>query len=107
MLTPVAVASPRYLSPDAPACHPCPWPGLLSIPTPPPYHQRFSIADHLSAARRCAAVAQQHPSWPQSRVRATVAREMNVSTVQLRYMLGKAPSLEPEHAGPDTDALAA
>ena len=50
----------------------------------------FLVSELTQAVRRVKEVAQRHPSWPQSRVRATVARELNVSTVQLRYMLQKA-----------------
>jgi hypothetical protein len=39
------------------------------------------------ACTRVAEVTQKHPSWPTCRVRALVARELNISTVQLRYLL--------------------
>jgi hypothetical protein len=34
-----------------------------------------------------AELSAKHPSWPSSRVRAQVARTLNISTVQLRYLL--------------------
>jgi hypothetical protein len=105
MLTPVAVASPRHLDPNAPACAPCPWPVLMRAPAYNPYQHRFSAADIERATRRCAEVAQQHPTWPRSRVRALVARELTVSTTQLRYLLRQGSPQEPTL--PATDALAA
>ena len=51
----------------------------------------YSIAHFTRAHSYCQELALQHPSWPQSRVRAAVARELNISTVQLRYLLAKAP----------------
>lgn len=50
----------------------------------------FLASDVTKAATRVAELARKHPSWPTSRVRATVARELNVSTVQLRYLLRQA-----------------
>ncbi|MGI4872069.1 MAG: hypothetical protein ACRYFX_12930 [Janthinobacterium lividum] len=47
----------------------------------------YTAADITRATRRCGEVREAHPTWPQSRVRATVAREMGVSTVGLRYLL--------------------
>lgn len=106
MLTPVAVTAPRHLDPDAPACQPCPWPVLMRTPAYNPYQHRFSAADVQHAAQRCAALAQERPTWPRSRVRALVAREMNLATTQLRYLLRQAD--EPSEASaPDTPAQAA
>ncbi|MGI4872269.1 MAG: hypothetical protein ACRYFX_13970 [Janthinobacterium lividum] len=107
MFTPVAVTFPRTRNPDAPACYPCPWPVPL-VQEAPPVRTTYSSTDLLRAAQRCAEVAQVHPTWPQSRVRGTVARELNVSTVTLRYLLSKAAALEQgptPHA--DAPALAA
>lgn len=50
----------------------------------------FLASDVTKATTRVGQVAAKHPSWPTSRVRATVARELNVSTVQLRYLLRQA-----------------
>jgi hypothetical protein len=47
----------------------------------------FLISDVTKATSRVAELSQKHPSWPTSRVRAQVARELNISTVQLRYLL--------------------
>ena len=47
----------------------------------------FLISDVTKACTRVAQVTTKHPSWPTSRVRAQVARELNISTVQLRYLL--------------------
>ena len=80
---------PRQLRADAPTCQPCPpaaGPALPEVPTRPAY----SIADCSRATARCQEVAQAHPSWPTSRTRAAVAREMNISTVTLRYLLRRA-----------------
>ena len=90
MLTPVAVHAPRQLSPNAPACQPCIVSALVSVPAPNRFLNRFNAAHVNLAARRCAEVAQQRPTWPQSRVRALVAREMNLATAQLRYLLRQA-----------------
>jgi hypothetical protein len=106
MLTPVAVTSPRHFSPDAPACNPCPWPVVMRTPTSSqPY--RFNASHIQRAAQRCAEVAQQHPSWPRSRVRATVARELGVATTQLRYLLSQAAEPSQAAAPPDENAQAA
>jgi hypothetical protein len=108
MLTPITLTSPRHLSPDAPACNPCPWPVLMRTPTPSHLH-RFNASHVQRAALRCVEVAQQHPSWPRSRVRATVARELGVATTQLRYLLSQAAQQpkQPAAPDPDTNALAA
>lgn len=106
MLTPVAVSFPRQLSPDAPACHPCPWPVLMRTPVFNPYQHRFSAADVQHAAQRCAQLAQERPTWPQSRVRALVAREMNLATTQLRYLLRQADGPS-EASAPSEHAQAA
>lgn len=50
----------------------------------------FLASDVTKAAGRVAELTRKHPSWPVSRVRAAVARELNVSTVQLRYLLRQA-----------------
>lgn len=62
------------------------------LPTPTP-RWVFLISEIAQATARIAALTKKYPSWPLSRVRATVARELNISTVQLRYMLGKAIDL--------------
>jgi hypothetical protein len=81
----------------------------MRSPLPHPYQHRFHVADFLNAARRCAELAKQHPTWPQSRVRARVARELNLTTTQLRYLLRQAEALtqESDAPAPDTSALAA
>jgi len=50
----------------------------------------FLASDVTRAQTRVTELATKHPSWPGSRVRAAVARELNVSTVQLRYLLRQA-----------------
>lgn len=108
MLTPVAVHSPRQLCPDAPACNPCTMPALVRTPILNPYQHRFHAADIQRAAQRCAEVAQERPTWPQSRVRALVARELNLATTQLRYLLRQAEaSTQQPTQEPDASALAA
>lgn len=62
-----------------------------AVPLSPLPTRTFLVSEITRAVKRVAELVQKHPSWPQSRVRATVARELNVSTVQLRYMLSKAP----------------
>lgn len=82
--------------------------GPVSKPVSTLFQKRFNATHVHRAAQRCAEVAQQHPSWPQSRVRATIARELNVSTAQLRYLLRQAaePS-EPSAPHPDGLTLTA
>lgn len=83
-------------------------PAQVSMPAPNRFLNRFNATHVQRAAQRCAETAQQHPSWPRSRVRATVARELNVSTTQLRYLLRQAA--RPDEAptsDADTPALAA
>jgi hypothetical protein len=77
-------------------------PALVSQPVLNPYQHRFHAADVHRAAERCAAIAKERPTWPRSRVRATVARELNVTTTQLRYLLRQAAALE--QPAPDADA---
>lgn len=50
----------------------------------------FKASDVTTAVNRTTELARVHPSWPQARVRGIVAREMAISTVQLRYLLRKA-----------------
>ena len=50
----------------------------------------FLASDVTKASTRVAELSDKHPSWPSSRVRAAVARELNISTVQLRYLLRQA-----------------
>ncbi|MDJ0367401.1 hypothetical protein QMK33_19810 [Hymenobacter sp. H14-R3] len=50
----------------------------------------FLASEVTKAATRVTEVATRHPSWPSSRVRATIARELNISTRQLRYLLQQA-----------------
>ena len=61
---------------------------LNLIPAAPP--RTFLASDVTKAATRVAELSSKHPSWPSSRVRATVARELNISTRQLRYLLQQA-----------------
>lgn len=103
MFTPVAVLTPRSLSPDTPPCQPCPWPVSRSTPHPPS-KVSFSIGDCTYAFTRCQEVAQACPIWPTSRVRAQVAREMKVTTTQLRYLLRRAARPD-EATEPEADAL--
>lgn len=58
--------------------------------TPPPPPRTFLASEVTAAVNGVAALAQKHPSWPSSRVRAQVARTLNISTVQLRYLLRQA-----------------
>jgi hypothetical protein len=56
-----------------------------------PLQPRTFLASDVTAAQNgVAALTQKHPSWPSSRVRAQVARNLNISTVQLRYLLRQA-----------------
>lgn len=98
MLTLVPLSTSHTLHPAAPACQPCPWPVSRLTPEPTP-RVSYSIADCTRAYTRCQELAQAHPSWPQSRVRATVARELCVATFTLRYLLRRA-------ATPDAPTLA-
>jgi hypothetical protein len=50
----------------------------------------FLASDVTKAVTQVAALQIKHPSWPSSRVRAQVARSLNISTVQLRYLLRQA-----------------
>jgi len=68
-------------------------PATACAPTPPPPRRTFLISELTAATARVAQLTQKHPTWPSSRVRAQVARELNISTVQLRYMLQKAADL--------------
>jgi hypothetical protein len=67
---------------------------MYSFPTTacatPLLPRTFLASDMTRAATRVAEVATKHPSWPSSRVRATIARELNISTRQLRYLLQQA-----------------
>ncbi|MFD1873885.1 hypothetical protein [Hymenobacter bucti] len=72
-----------------------------------PYQHRFHAADVQRAAQRCAELAQERPTWPQSRVRALVAREMNLATTQLRYLLRQAAEPSEAPAPPNEHAQAA
>lgn len=64
---------------------------LTLVPAAPPQLPRaFTAKDVTQAAVRVEQVGASHPSWPSSRVRATVAREMSISTRQLRYLLQQA-----------------
>lgn len=86
MLLPFPALTPRVLSSDAPACQPCPWPVNRLTPEQALPVTR-TIAECSRAHARCQELAQAHPSWPGSRVRAQVARELSLSTVTLRYLL--------------------
>jgi hypothetical protein len=57
------------------------------LPVPP---RTFLASDMTKANTRVAELSLKHPSWPSCRVRAAVARELNISTVQLRYLLRQA-----------------
>jgi len=82
-------------------------PALLCTPVINPYQHRFTAADVQRAAQRCAEVAQERPTWPQARVRALIAREMNLNTRQLRYLLLQAASQPQPTPDADASALAA
>ncbi len=58
-----------------------------AAPLPP---RTFLASDVTKAVGGVAALTKKHPSWPASRVRAQVARDLNISTVQLRYLLRQA-----------------
>jgi len=58
----------------------------------------FKACDVTTAVNRTTEVASAHPSYPQARVRAIVAREMGISTVQLRYLLRKAAEQAPQRS---------
>ena len=57
---------------------------ITATPVPP---RAFLASDVTAAVNEVAALAQHHPSWPSSRVRAAVARKLNITTRQLRYLL--------------------
>ena len=66
---------------------------MATMPRPlafTPHRRTFLISELTTATTRIAELTKQHPSWPGCRVRALVARELDISTVQLRYMLSKA-----------------
>jgi len=69
-------------------------PITCQAPAPQPGSRTFLISEMTTAARRVADISRKHPSWPQARVRSTVARELAISTVQLRYLLRKASEQE-------------
>jgi len=50
----------------------------------------FTAREVTAAFNGVAELSQKHPSWPTSRVRAQIARQLNISTVQLRYLLRQA-----------------
>jgi hypothetical protein len=50
----------------------------------------FTAREVTAAQNGVAELSQKHPSWPSSRVRAHVARNLNISTVQLSYLLRQA-----------------
>jgi hypothetical protein len=50
----------------------------------------FLASEVTSAAAQVTQLSLKHPPWPVSRVRAQVARTLNISTVQLRYLLRQA-----------------
>ncbi len=57
--------------------------------TTPPKRQPVKVSQITAAHTRIAELSQQHPSWPDCRVRRAVARELDISTVKLRYILSK------------------
>ncbi|TGE04774.1 hypothetical protein [Hymenobacter fodinae] len=59
----------------------------ISLPPEPQKPKPYPIGECMQAARLVAELLHSHPSWPQARARATVARQLGVSTVQLRRML--------------------
>ena len=61
---------------------------LNLVPAAPP--RTFLASDVTAAQVGVAQLAQAHPSWPSARVRRYVARSLNISTVQLRYLLRQA-----------------
>lgn len=69
-------------------------PITCQAPAPQPGTRTFLISEMMNAARKVAHISKVHPSWPQARVRSTVARELAISTVQLRYLLRKAAEQE-------------
>lgn len=58
----------------------------------------YKASDVTQAARQCAALARRRPSWPQARVRATVAKELQLRPSQLRYLLRRAVTLGPSQS---------
>ncbi|WP_045689421.1 hypothetical protein [Hymenobacter sp. AT01-02] len=60
---------------------------FIAAPPEPPKPKPYPIGDCMRAAGMVADLLHAHPSWPQARARATVARVLGVSTVQLRRML--------------------
>ncbi|RFP65916.1 hypothetical protein D0N36_06850 [Hymenobacter lapidiphilus] len=62
----------------------------ITTPPEPPKIRSYPIGECMAAARRVAQLLSAHPSWSQAHARRDTAREMGVSTVQLRRMLAHA-----------------
>ena len=65
-------------------------PATCSAQPLPTLPRTFLASDVTKASSRVAELTRKHPSWPVSRIRGQVARELNISTVQLRYLLRQA-----------------
>lgn len=65
-------------------------PATCSAQPLPILPRTFLASEVTAAATQVAQLALKHPSWPSCRVRAQVARTLNISTVQLRYLLRQA-----------------
>jgi hypothetical protein len=65
----------------------------ISTPPEPPKRKTYSVAQLRQAAQLVAERAAAHPSRTQAGIRAVVAREMGIATVELRYMLSRAAEL--------------
>ncbi|MCA8830298.1 hypothetical protein [Hymenobacter pini] len=59
----------------------------ITMPPEPPKPKAYPIGDCMRAGRRVAELLATHPSWTQAKARRETARELGVSTVQLRRML--------------------
>ena len=67
----------------------------------------YTAATMSYAARRCAELHRQRPSWPRARVRRVVAAELHVRTSTLRYLLRQAAAQAQPPPGTDPLPLVA
>jgi hypothetical protein len=66
---------------------------FISTPPEPPKRKTYSVSQLRQAAQLVAERTAAHPSRTQAGIRAVVAREMGIATVELRYMLSRAAEL--------------
>ncbi len=79
------------LQPQQPLPQPARTVEVLPTVAQAPQPREFKISEVSQAHVRCDELTRVHPSWTQAKVRGTVAREMEISTVQLRYLLRQTP----------------